>query len=77
MLFAIGEKLAIVSPRVFISEEETVFWFLPNHLRHNGSVEQARNKECFPLVKGPIAQRLEQGTHNPLVAGSNPAGPIL
>jgi hypothetical protein len=22
----------------------------------------------------PIAQRLEQGTHNPLVAGSNPAG---
>ena len=24
---------------------------------------------------GPIAQRLEQGTHNPLVAGSNPAGP--
>ena len=24
---------------------------------------------------GPVAQRLEQGTHNPLVAGSNPAGP--
>jgi hypothetical protein len=27
---------------------------------------------CIP---GPIAQRLEQGTHNPLVAGSIPAGP--
>ena len=24
---------------------------------------------------GAVAQRLEQGTHNPLVAGSNPAGP--
>ena len=24
---------------------------------------------------GPVAQRLEQGTHNPLVLGSNPSGP--
>ena len=24
---------------------------------------------------GSIAQRLEQGTHNPLVPGSNPGGP--
>ena len=24
---------------------------------------------------GPVAQRLEQGAHNALVAGSNPAGP--
>ena len=24
---------------------------------------------------GPLAQRLEQGTHNPLVVGSNPTGP--
>ena len=29
----------------------------------------------FSLVNGPIAQRLEQGTHNPLVPGSNPGGP--
>jgi hypothetical protein len=29
--------------------------------------------EC--RAKGPIAQRLEQGTHNPLVLGSNPGGP--
>ena len=28
---------------------------------------------CF----GPVAQRLEQGTHNPLVGGSNPSGPIF
>ena len=28
----------------------------------------------FWSPQAPIAQRLEQGTHNPLVAGSNPAG---
>ncbi len=26
---------------------------------------------------GPVAQRLEQGTHNPLAGGSNPSGPIV
>lgn len=26
-------------------------------------------------VTGPVAQRLEQWTHNPLVVGSNPTGP--
>ena len=29
------------------------------------------------LSKGPVAQWLEQGTHNPLVAGSSPAGPTV
>ncbi len=28
-----------------------------------------------PEGNGPVAQRLEQGTHNPLVPGSNPGGP--
>ena len=28
-------------------------------------------------LHGPVAQRLEQGTHNPLVPGSNPGGPSL
>lgn len=27
------------------------------------------------LRHGPVAQRLEQRTHNPLVGGSNPSGP--
>ena len=27
------------------------------------------------LNKGPVAQGLEQGTHNPLVVGSKPTGP--
>ena len=30
-----------------------------------------------PVWAGSIAQRLEQGTHNPLVEGSNPSGPNL
>src|SRR4029077_1908303 len=29
---------------------------------------------CLRLVDGPVAQRLEQWTHNPLVPGSNPGG---
>jgi hypothetical protein len=29
------------------------------------------------LLLGLLAQRLEQGTHNPLVVGSNPTGPTL
>src|SRR6202049_1076972 len=33
---------------------------------------------CFNAqTPGPVAQRLEQGTHNPLVPGSNPGGPSL
>ena len=33
--------------------------------------------ELPPLpYSAPVAQWLEQGTHNPLVAGSNPAGRI-
>ena len=31
----------------------------------------------FSVPIGPVAQRLEQWTHNPLVAGSNPAGPTI
>jgi hypothetical protein len=30
---------------------------------------------CYSFVVGPLAQRLEQRTHNPLVEGSNPSGP--
>ena len=29
------------------------------------------------ILIGPVAQRLEQGTHNPLVVGSNPTGPTI
>ena len=30
-----------------------------------------------PAEPGPVAQRSEQGTHNPLVVGSNPTGPTF
>ena len=30
----------------------------------------------FAPLGGPVAQRLVQGTHNPLVVGSNPTGPM-
>ena len=46
-------------------------------------IEDARDDRNATLARrrgagtrnGPIAQRLEQGTHNPLVPGSNPGGP--
>ena len=34
-----------------------------------------RPKLLSKFGAGPVAQRLEQGTHNPLVPGSNPGGP--
>ena len=38
---------------------------------------QASICESEQVIEGPVAQRLEQGTHNPLVVGSNPTGPTL
>lgn len=35
--------------------------------------QNMRNKVQI-AINGPVAQWSEQGTHNPLVAGSNPAG---
>ncbi len=35
------------------------------------------DKIVSKISKGPIAQWLEQRTHNPLVRGSNPCGPTL
>ena len=34
-------------------------------------------RRAWTILRGTVAQRLEQGTHNPLVGGSNPSGPIL
>ena len=35
------------------------------------------SRRALQSASGPIAQRLEQGTHNPLVPGSNPGGPTI
>jgi hypothetical protein len=34
-----------------------------------------RSRTAGALQQGAVAQRLEQGTHNPLVVGSIPTGP--
>ena len=47
---------------------------LPIPCLQDGTAVQRFETSCR-ASNGPIAQRLEQGTHNPLVAGSNPAGP--
>ena len=39
-----------------------------------GSPSPSANPVCYKRNEGPLAQRLEQSTHNRLVAGSNPAG---
>ena len=45
------------------------FDLVPNEMSSAGLVE---SREC-----GPLAQRSEQRTHNPLVEGSNPSGPTI
>ena len=40
-------------------------------------VSRGTEKSGIWLLRGPVAQRLEQTTHNRLVAGSNPAGPTF
>lgn len=46
----------------------------PTPLRRHAA-RQARSIRADMPLAGPIAQRLEQRTHNPLVHGSNPCGP--
>ena len=41
----------------------------------NGGCSLQSSGEQMNVMEGPVAQRLEQGTHNPLVGGSNPSGP--
>ena len=41
-------------------------------------VQPVREELVDPhILVGPIAQRLEQATHNRLVLGSNPSGPTI
>ena len=47
----------------------------PEHERLQRSDRSVRRP--LQLIRGLVAQRLEQRTHNPLAAGSNPAGPTM
>ena len=44
------------------------------NLEYKVSAELERSV-LHSFFQGPVAQRLEQWTHNPLVVGSNPTGP--
>src|SRR5262245_59539162 len=44
------------------------------HWYHSHPARRVNYTRIFREI-GPVAQRLEQGTHNPLVGGSNPSGP--
>ena len=41
------------------------------------SFHYRREHPARKSIKGPLAQRLVQRTHNPLVDGSNPSGPTI
>src|SRR5690349_9281155 len=43
--------------------------------RHSLQLSLHASRYPPQVAEGPVAQRLEQGTHNPLVGGSNPSGP--
>ena len=56
---------------VFMEEKRALIKYLITFLDTERS-----HKSRIPN-EGPVAQRLEQGTHNPLVGGSNPSGPTI
>jgi hypothetical protein len=84
VFLAVPEKTRIIGAVIAVLPEELNPSLLPGparlELRPN-KTNRRSGKNSVPLetpillVRGPIAQRLEQGTHNPLVVGSNPTGP--
>ena len=47
---------------------------IDNHIPKRISFYKSIENKIHASLSGPVAQRLEQSTHNALVAGSNPAG---
>ena len=65
-----SEELLCVAQSVEINLQIAIDNNVPRRISF---YENMRNKIQI-AINGPVAQRSEQGTHNPLVAGSNPAG---
>src|SRR5579875_547651 len=61
MTYAVRDHAIDPEPRVNLEEQQRTI------------CQRTRVSNVF--LSGPVAQRLEQGTHNPLVGGSNPSGP--
>src|SRR6266446_7634075 len=58
-----------------IESIEHEFSMIYRCLRHAVDARPTLSRYDVLVVAGPVAQRLEQRTHNPLVLGSNPSGP--
>ena len=56
------------------SVEENLQIAIDNDIPRRISFFQNMRNKIQIAINGPVAQWSEQGTHNPLVAGSNPAG---
>ena len=56
------------------SVEQNLQIAIDNDIPRRISFYQNMRNKIQIAINGPVAQWSEQGTHNPLVAGSNPAG---
>ena len=56
------------------SVEQNLQIAIDNDIPRRISFFQNMRNKIQIAINGPVAQWSEQGTHNPLVAGSNPAG---
>lgn len=56
------------------SIEQNLQIAIDNDIPRRISFYQNMRNKIQIAINGPVAQWSEQGTHNPLVAGSNPAG---
>ena len=56
------------------SVEQNLQIAIDNDIPRRISFYQNMRNKIQIAINGPVAQRSEQGTHNPLDAGSNPAG---
>ena len=79
LYFRIGEVASLLAVEPYVLRYwETEFRSLAPKKSGTGH-RLYRRKDVELLLKikqfGPLAQRLEQRTHNPLVVGSNPTGP--
>lgn len=59
---------------VAYSAEESLQFAIDNNISSRIPFYINLRNKIQLLTNGPVAQRLEQSTHNALVAGSNPAG---
>ena len=70
------EELLIILYEVESRLQEAIVEDIPSRIEFYTELGTKLHTEMREIaLNGPVAQRSEQGTHNPLVAGSNPAGP--